>query len=227
MGEKANYFEKGLYSIPDASKLTGIDTRSISRWLRGYQYKKSGRSRTSPPVIIPDYVPMEGKPALSFLDMMELRLVRRFRKHGLSFQKIRVAAIRAAKILGNSHPFASRRFVTDGKTILLQIARETNDSDLLDLVEEQYAMEDILSPLLLEGVEFSGDLPERWSPAKGIVIDPRHSFGQPVVASCTIPSATLFAAYKAEHSIQKVATWFEIDPAEVKQAVDFETSPAA
>ena len=227
MGDETNYFERGLYSLSDASKLTGIDTRSISRWLRGYQYKRSGEAHSIPAVIISDYAPIGGKSALSFLDMMELRLVRRFRKHGLSFQKIRVAATRAAKILENSHPFASRRFVTDGKTILLQIAREANDSDLLDLVKEQYAIEDILSPLLLEGVEFVGDLPERWSPANGIIIDPRYSFGQPVVASCTIPCATLFSAYQAERSIQKVASWFEIDPDAVRQAVDFETRSAA
>ncbi len=159
--------------------------------------------------------------------MMEIRLVGRFRKHGLSFPKIRLAHDRAAKILKSAHPFASQRFVPDGKTILLRIAREENDTDLLDLIREQYAIEDILSPTLLEGVEFSGDLPRRWSPAAGIVIDPRYSFGQPVVASCTIPSATLFAAYRAEHSIDKVARWYEIEPAAVKQAIDFETRSAA
>jgi uncharacterized protein (DUF433 family) len=158
---------------------------------------------------------------------MELRLVMRFRKHGLSFRKIRIASERAAKIMSSSHPFASRKFMTDGKTILLQIAHEEQDRDLLDLVNEQYAIEDILSPLLLDGIDFDGELPTRWSPAKGIVVDPRRAFGQPVVASCAIPAATLFAAFKAEGSIEKVAKWYEVEPAAVQQAVDFESRSAA
>lgn len=221
------YFEKGLYSISEASRITGIDARSVSRWLQGYNYKLSGKRRKSPPVISSDYEPIEGKPALSFLDMMELRLVMRFRKHGLSFRKIRIASERAARILNARHPFASRKFVTDGRTILLQIANEEKDRDLLDLVREQYAIEDILSPLLLDGIDFEGELPARWRPAKGILVDPRHAFGQPIVASCSIPSATLFAAFRAEHSIEKVATWFEVEPAAVQQAVDFESRSAA
>ena len=221
------YFEKGLYSISEASRLTDIDARSVSRWLQGYHYQRSGRRKESPPVIAADYKPIDGKRALSFLDMMELRLVKRFRKHGLSFRKIRIAYERASKILNSTHPFASRRFVTDGKTILLQIANEEGDRDLLDLVKEQYAIEDILSPLLLDGIDFDGELPTRWRPANGIVVDPRHAFGRPVVASCSIPSETLFAAYAAERSIEKVAKWYEVEPSAVQQAVDFESRSAA
>jgi len=221
------YFEKGLYSIAEASRLTGIDARSVSRWLQGYHYQRSGKRKDSPPVIASDYKPIDGKPALSFLDMMELRLVKKFRKHGLSFRKIRIAHERASKILSSRHPFASRKFVPDGRTILLQIANEEQDRDLLDLVNAQYAMADILSPLLLDGIDFEGELPARWRPANGILVDPRHAFGRPVVASCSIPSATLFAAYTAERSIEKVAKWYEVEPTEVKQAVDFESRSAA
>ncbi len=227
MDREMEYFEKGLYSISEASKLTGIDARSVSRWLQGYHYLRSGKRRQSPAVIKSDYKPIDGKPALSFLHMMELRLVLRFRRHGLSFRKIRIASERAAKIMNSTHPFASRKFVTDGKTILLQIAHEEHDSDLLDLVNEQFGIEDILSPLLLDGIDFEGELPARWRPANGILVDPHHAFGQPVVASCSIPSATLFAAYTSERSIEKVAKWYEVEPAAVQQAVDFESRSAA
>ncbi len=227
MDREMEYFEKGLYSIAEASRLTGIDARSVSRWLQGYHYKQSGKRRQSPPVIAADYKPIAGKPALSFLDMMELRLVIKFRKHGLSFRKIRIAHQRASKIMSSKHPFASRKFVTDGKTILLQIANEERDRDLLDLVKQQYAIEDILSPLLLDGVDFDGELPARWSPARGILVDPRHAFGQPIVAACAIPSATLFAAFNAERSVEKVAKWYEVEPEDVQRAIDFESRAAA
>jgi len=62
-----------------------------------------------------------------------------YEKHGLSFRKIRIASERAARIMSSSHPFAARKFMTDGKTILLQIAHEEQDRDLLDLVKDLYA----------------------------------------------------------------------------------------
>jgi hypothetical protein len=111
MGKRMQYFEKGLYSIAEASKLTRIDSRSVSRWLQGYHYKRSGKLRESPPVIVPDYEPVQGKPALSWQD--------------------------------NPSADCSRG----------------QDRDLLDLVKEQYAIEDILSPLLLDGIDFDGELP--------------------------------------------------------------------
>ena len=135
MSGKLLYFDKGIYSIPDAARLIGINTRSISRWARGYHYPRSGTVRKSPPVFRADIEPYEGRYALSFLDLMELRWVKAFREHGLSFYKIRIAATRAAAILKTHHPFASQRLFDDRKTNFFRIAQEENDSDLLDVVK--------------------------------------------------------------------------------------------
>jgi hypothetical protein len=122
MATKLIHFDKGIYSVPEAAQLTSIDVWSISRWVKGYHYPLGGRIRQRPPVFEADFKPLQGRYALSFLDLMELRFVKAFRDHGLSFHKIRTAAIRAAAILNTHHPFASHRFFDDRKTIFGRIA---------------------------------------------------------------------------------------------------------
>jgi uncharacterized protein (DUF433 family) len=224
------YFERGIYSIPEAARLTGLDTRSISRWIRGYSYVKSGSRKESAPLFEADYSPSEGRFALSFLDMMELRFVHAFKTHGLSLHKIRIASNRAAELIGKHHPFATSRFFTDRKTIFARIVLERPNTELLDLLKGQYAIDKILSPLLVEGVVFEKDYPSRWYPLRknhSIVVDPRFSFGQPIVTAHSIPTAVLAAAFRAEGSIKKVAQWYEVDETVVKAAINFEARLAA
>ena len=226
MGKRLEYFEKGIYSIPEASRLTGVDTRSISRWIRGYTYTQSGNRRESAPVFHADYEPAEGRFALSFIDMMELRFVYAFKAHGLSLHKIRIASNRAAEILDTHHPFASSRFFTDRKSIFARIAANRKDADLLDLLRGQFEIEKVLSPLLIEGVVFDKDYPSRWYPLgriHTIVVDPKFAFGQPIVAAHRIPTAVLSAGYRAEGSFKKVADWYEVGEAVVRAAVNFES----
>jgi uncharacterized protein (DUF433 family) len=230
MRRRLLYFERGIYAVPEASRLTGIDSRSISRWARGYYFPLRGSVRRSPPVFKADFKPYERRYALSFLDLMELRFVKAFRDHGLSFYKIRLASLRAAKILATHHPFASRRFFTDRKTIFFRIAEEEKDPELLDIVKGQFGIERIITPLLIEDVEYGDDFPERWYPLgkdRGVLIDPRHSFGQPVVAQCWIRTSVLYTAYRAEGSIEKAASWYEVDESAIKQAIHFEAKLAS
>lgn len=65
----------------------------------------------------------------------------------------------------------------------------------------------------------------RWYPDpdrnQAIVVDPAISFGRPVIDGTRINVAVLTHAYKAERSFDRVAEWYDIDPALVRQAVDF------
>ena len=156
--------------------------------------------------------------------MLELRFVDAFRQHGVSWRAIRTASRRTAELLGCDHPFSMRKFLTDGKTIVARIAHEEDEPELIDLVTTQYAFDRIISPLLYEGLDFSrGDTATRWWPQakkRSIVIDPQRNFGKPILDKYNIPTATIAATYRGNKSYKKVAQWFEIDPASVKDAVD-------
>ncbi|HYO13020.1 MAG TPA: DUF433 domain-containing protein [Thermoanaerobaculia bacterium] len=208
----------GIYTVPEAARLTRVKPARIRRWL------SEDQARTSLPVI-------EGSPALSFRDLIEVRFVDSFRSHGVGWKVIRLAAERAAELLQDPHPFSTKRFRTDGSRIFAEIMANTGEELLLDLVQSQYGFTQILSPYLYEGLEFSdSDGAIRWFPLAGsrrVVIDPTIAFGQPVVHPEAVPTGILAKAVQVEGSVGRVARWYMVDPQSVRDAVEYEERLAA
>ena len=217
----------GLYTIPEAARLTGVPSRSIRRWLLGYRYKPDGEYRERPSVWSADAPHTDETVGLSFLDLIEVRFVQAFREHGVTWKIIREAAARACEEFHKSHAFVSRRFRTDGRWIILEtIERAGGQKRLINLVRSQYEFEKIISPILKGGLVFSeADLAIRWFPAwpkRQVVIDPHRCFGRPIVASGGVPTEILAGAVKVEGSPNAVAKWYDVPLVAVHAAVDFE-----
>jgi uncharacterized protein (DUF433 family) len=151
--------------------------------------------------------------------------------HGVSRKAIRIAALNARELLGRHHPFSTRIFKTDGRSIFAEITKGTDDKRLLDVVKNQFVFTQIISPSLYEGVEFNASNdPQRWWPLGKkhvIVIDPERGFGAPIVARSGVPTRILANAMKAEGSVEFVAKWYEVSEREVRDAVLFEERLAA
>ncbi len=226
MTETTTYLGLGLYSVAEAVRLTGIPTASLRRWLMGYRYRSAGEAHALPPLIESPLKPLEGSPALTFLDLLEVRFIAAFRQHGISLQAIRLAASRGKDLFQRNHPFATRAFKTDGQTIFAEIADQAEDRVLLDLLKNQFAFRQVLEPYLYEGIEFSDqDEPRLWRPIPKIrqaVLDPQRQFGQPIVHEAGVPTVALARAYRAEGSVERVARWFEVHPKSVRAAIRFE-----
>ncbi len=221
----------GLYTVPEAARLTRVAPARIRRWLRGYTFRCGGEARHSGALWEPQLPEIDGATVLGFLDLMEIRFIDRFVSAGVSPQTVRLAAVRARELIGQDHPFATRRFRTDGRGIFAQIARDEGEGDLLDLVKSQYAFHKVISPSLYDDLDFSpSDEALRWWPLghrRGVVVDPARSFGQPIIAKTGIATDAMAAAVGAEGSVEAAARWYAVEPALVKAAVDFEKSLAA
>lgn len=230
--DKQSLLGVGVYTVPEAARLTGVPAQRIKRWVTGYTFKgKEGGKRTSPP-LWERQIDSRDSIALSFRDLLEVRFVDAFRLHGVHWKAIRIAAQRAAEIIHDSHPFSTKRFKTDGRSIFAEILQETGEESLLDLVKSQYEFKQIVDPFLFEGLEFSelGIEPVRWWPMgreRRVVIDPERSFGQPIVDPESVPTAVLARAFRAEGSIEAVARWFKVAEESVEDAVEFENKLAA
>jgi DNA-binding transcriptional MerR regulator/uncharacterized protein (DUF433 family) len=223
------YIGRGIYSIPEASRLSGVNARSISRWIGGYRTSSHGGSFVGTAVLEADYEVINHHRSLSFLDLLEIRFVDAFRKHGVSWKTIRSAMGKACELLQERHPFSSKKFLTDGKDILYLVEQENRDPQLLNLLNDQYELQKLLEHCLHEGLEFTpDDIASRWWPRgqlHDVVIDPARSFGKPIVASAGVPTGILYASFLAEScSVDRVAHWFALSPAQVVEAVDFEKS---
>src|SRR5882757_7359919 len=107
---------RGIYTIPEASRLTRVSTGRVRRWVKGYSFRALDSLRTSPPILI-GLPPLDGMMALEFLDLIEIRFVDAFLGAGVSWKALRLAHLKGKKMFGTEHPFSTRKFSTDGRSI--------------------------------------------------------------------------------------------------------------
>ena len=116
----------GLYSVPEAARLTGVSPGRIRRWLRGYRFRTpSGEARVSPPVWERDLADFDAL-VLTFRDLIEIRYVDAFIEQGVSWATLRRSTAKAKELTGNTHPFSSRKFKSDGRLLFMNIAKVGN-----------------------------------------------------------------------------------------------------
>jgi len=224
----SNLLNAGLYTVPEAARLTKISPGKIRRWLRGYNFKSGERVRHSDAVWQGELKPIENKLALSFRDLLELRFVDAFIRAGVSWRTMRRAHQKAQDQLNTTHPFCSNRIFTDGRSILLRQGEEDSDRVLINLANDQAEFARIVAPFQKE-LEFSGaDIV--WWPLgrkRQVVLDPKRNFGQPSVARSWVPTRVLARSATTNGSIEVVAHWFEVAASEVRDAIEFEARLAA
>lgn len=210
--------------------MTGVSAARIRRWLRGYSYRSGDKTRVSARVWKPDLAPIDHALALSFRDLIEVRFVDFFLRKGVTWKEIRAAAACAAELANSTHPFSTKKFKTDGRKIFAKLQERGGNLRILQLVEQQYAIGEVLDPLLYAGIEFRNLDVIRWfpmDPSRRVVVDPTIAFGQPVVRPEAVPTRTLFRAYRADQEVDVVAKAYSVSKSSVLAAVEYETHLAA
>ncbi len=208
----------------------------MRRWLHGYARKYKGENVRSEPLwrtqLRDEDLPGE---VIGFRDLLELRMVAEFVRHGVDLKVIRATVDAAAKDFGSDYPLTNRQFLTDGKRIFLDaIEKSTGEPRMIDVLRRQFVFSEIIKPSLYAGIEYGRDVARgarRWFPLdkrKSIVLDPALQFGTPVVAEVGIPTDTIHASFLAEGKDRAmVSRIFNITPKWVAAAVEFEEKLAA
>jgi uncharacterized protein (DUF433 family) len=220
----------GLYTVPQAARISHVSTGRIRRWLLGYTYETTTGRGSSPPVVTSSLPLLDGTLTLTFLDLQEIRFVDAFIEAGVKWQKLRFAHSKLQQAWG-PYPFSRGRFVTDGRTILEDLApgARTVNAHLVDVITNQTAFKQFVWPYI-KNLAFANGQASQWWPlgkSKMIVLDPLRSFGQPIVAREGVPTAILAKAYRAEQSYARVARWYEVKERWVRNAVEYESTFAA
>lgn len=228
-----NLLETGIYPLCQASRLVGVELRSVRRWLKGYNRKYQGGSARSEP-LWHTQLEREGLPddVIGFRDLLELRMVAAFVRHGVDLKVIRATVDAATGNFGTSYPLTNQKFLTDGRRIFLDaMEKTTGEARMIDILKKQFVFADIIKPSLYAGIEYGNDGAIRWYPEsrrKVIVLDPGRQFGTPVIAEAGIPTDTIHASYRAEGGdAEMVARVFDITSKMVLAAVSFEERLAA
>lgn len=233
--ESTNPLALGFYTVPEAARLLRAgSTRRLYGWLRGYAGRATG------PLIARDFEPVGRKEEISFLDLMELRLVELLRKRQVRPRTIRKALVEARRVFATEKPFATDRILlkTDGKNVFVEevlkkVAADEDDKRLWNLVTKQYEHYELIERTLLDGVEFDEHthLARKWKPRPDafpmIEIDPRVAYGKPATPS-RVPTEAIYDLWLAEgESIGAVADWFDLPLDEVEMAVAFQRAMIA
>lgn len=227
--KRFRFIGQGVYTLAEAGRLTGVPVRNLRRWARGYSYMYAGKRNFSPPIIGTGVRERTREPILEFRDIIEIRFLGAFRKLGVTWNVIRRVAAKVHAHIKSTHPFATKLFRTDGRTILMEIiGRDRVEHRLVDLLREQYEWDSLIAPYLhQEKVEFSDTQdPVRWwplGPNRYVVVDPLRAFGAPIIASRGIQTYLVAQAALLERDRDFVAGWYGIDPPAVDAAVDFES----
>lgn len=226
----AQFIGAGIYTVPEAARLSRVSAARIRRWLKGYDFKATRERHHSDPIWPGQLDALEGKVAVGFCDLVEIRFVAAFIAQGVSWKTMRRAHAAAQRKLGTMHPFCTNRFVTDGREILLEQGETDEDKVLIDLTNNQQEFDKIVHPFLQE-LEFADDMTlVRWWPLgrkRSVVLDPVRNFGQPSTSAAGVPTRVLARTVRANGgSLELVAHWYEVSPDEVRDAVEFEATLA-
>lgn len=207
---------QGVYTPREAARLVGRTPQQVLRWTRG--------SGTSEPLWHAHYQFLEDSSEISFLDLVEVRVVSAMRLGGISMQAIRFAIKLAQEKFQIERPLASQSFRTDGQTILMDAVEQ--DGEYVSL-SAKFPGQKVFRAIVqqsLNDLEYEHDLVARWRPTKfkDIVIDPKRVFGDPLLDEYGISTNTLFREFEEFGDISYLSEIYEIPKQAVKQAILFE-----
>lgn len=220
----AELFGIGSYAAAEAARLIGTSAINVSRWLKGYTYRRNQVEHRIAPLWSAQWPITNSHLEIGFRDLVELRFVKAFVDAGVGLLAIRNCLEYARECADDDRPFSTRRFQTDGRTIFVESIERSGEAKVLDLKRRQYVFRQVIDRTFKD-LDIEDDAVARWRPfhgKKSIVIDPSRSFGQPIAAQYGVPTVALADAVLAEGSIERAARLFDVPPVVVRDAVKFE-----
>jgi len=214
----------GVYSLPEAARLTGLKPQRAREWFYGRPTEHSRK-----PVFLGDYKSVGGDHAISFHDLIELFVAGQLRDRGVSLQSLRTVHKHLQADLGTRHPFCRREILTKHGQVFTLGLDEIGRSEMIEVLTCQRAFPDVLLPFL-QRIDYDGatEMAKRWCIASLVVIDPTICLGKPIIDGIGITTAVLAASYEAnDQDAELVADWYKVHSKHVIAAVDFERCMAA
>jgi uncharacterized protein (DUF433 family) len=211
--------ELPAYPLSEAARYLGVPLSTLRAWTIGQRGFKS---------IIA--LPSEAEGQLSFYNFIEAFVVNGLRrKHRVPLQRLRRCVRSLRSLVPHSkHPLADLDLQTFARDVFFD-----SKGDLVNVTREgQLGLREILGGFL-ERVEKdpSGAVrlypltrPEPSLSPRLIVIDPRISFGRPVIAGTGIPTAVIHDRWKGGDSVAELADDYNRTPEEIEEALRYEAA---
>lgn len=219
----------GTYGIAMAAHYLALPEATLASWVRGRHYPTASGKRRSKPLI---RLPEPKEPLLSFTNLVEAHVLKAIRRrHGVAMQKVRPALDHLENRLGVEHPLAHEQLLTDGVSLFVE-----RFGKLVNLSQAgQLAMREMLAAHLRRIEHDSQGFALRLYPfSRGeqldvprvVVLDPRISFGRPVIDGTSVRTEVIASRLKAGESIQSLASDYGVEAERIEEAIRYELAAA-
>jgi uncharacterized protein (DUF433 family) len=218
------------YTMLEAAHYLRIAPSTLQSWVTGRDYQVRSGLRRFHGLIDP----AQRRPVLllSFINLVEAHVLHAIRHvHGVKLRKVRSALDFVKRDSRQGHPLVTQEFETDGVDLFIERL------GLLVVASEggQFALREAFEVHLkrirrdaegLAAMLFPFTRPSHADQPQVVVIDPRLSFGRPVVAGSGVPTIAIVERYHAGEDIDHLATDFRLSSSQVQEAIRCETSRA-
>lgn len=209
----------------DAARYLRIPLVTLRSWIQGRSYSTKQGKKDFNPLI---QRPKPNLPQLSFANLIEAHVLRVIREiHGVRLDTVRAALDYLSNNLEQEHPLIQKTFKTDGISLFVD-----SMDQLVDVGRSgQLAMRETIVHLLTRIEWDENGIASRLFPfiqpegdeSMDLYIDPRISFGRPVIAGRGVPTIAISDLYEAGENIDDLANEYECTTKQITAAIRFES----
>jgi uncharacterized protein (DUF433 family) len=217
------------YGIAEAAGYLRLPVSTLRSWLLGQSYRVGDRPKFFKPVI---EIADRKERQLSFINLVEVFVLAGIRReHEIPLPKVRKAVDYLRRTFNSTRPLSDEQFETDGIDLFVE-----KMGSLIGATQEgQIQMRDIIRDRLERVRRDPKGVPQKIvlfparSGSKGnadVVIDPRLSFGRPVLDRLGVRTSILAERFDAGESIEVLAREYEAPPEAIQNAIRCERRAA-
>jgi uncharacterized protein (DUF433 family) len=219
------------YGIYEASHILKIPPDTLRSWVRGRDYptERFGTRRFDPLIELPD----KELPLLSFINLVEAHVLDAIRyKHRtprIPLPRVRAAIEHMRDKYGSKNPLAEYWFQQAGVDLIVDIAGQLENASRKGQIEIREWITAHLKRIARDPAGAAVALypyltrhPQQVEEPKLVLIDPRISFGKPILVGVGVPTSVVADRHEAGETIAELANDYECEASEIEQAVEYE-----
>ena len=202
--------KESVERIQHRNALDRINSRHLYRWVRDG--------------LAGDYLVglRDKEVALTFLDLVSLRMISVFRAHGVSSAEIRTVHKALQERRRWTHPFAMEPLWISGLRIYVEENHIPVTLDKNRNWQAAFSFWDLFIGPIHRLAFDEDEQAVSWEPEAGIVLDPKISLGEPCLTGTRIATQTLWALHAAGDPVERIAQAYGLPIETVEAALAWE-----
>ncbi|MDP2852462.1 MAG: DUF433 domain-containing protein [Gallionella sp.] len=231
--KRVSVFDNPAYPVSEVARILNLPVATVKAWCFGQAYHlASGSPKRFKSVIQPAD---SNARLLSFANLCELHVLSAIRRrHKISLSKVRDSISYLRTQLGTDRPLIDKQFKTNGVDLfvehashLLNVSKQGQEALRGDFAVALARIERDRSGMPIRLFPFSRSTTPDAKQPKSIVIDPRLSFGRPVLSDVAVPTEVIVGRFRAGDTLVEMAKDYGVDEEEIEEALRFEQRRAA